>query len=196
MIEDVAKMAVWTKIQQGKSAFEAIKTDNCINHICIDIDCALLTDPEPLENTNRMGSPKFGFYSKLPGEDKPCLYFFEFDSSQRDAILTEYISFVEYQQFASPGDFRKTAALKKRPPLKTNVLYVGKRKKEMGGRLVVHLGYYDVGTTAGLQLRFWAKKLGLKFKLHILYFEKDMYDFIDPLEIALARSLNPLIGKL
>ena len=84
--------------------------------------------------------------------------------------------------------------MKKNPPTKTSILYVGKAEKNIGGRIYVHLGYYHAGIH-GLQLVSWAKQINLKLKLHIYSFDMKMCGYISPLELPLARKLNPLIGK-
>ena len=85
--------------------------------------------------------------------------------------------------------------MKKKPPLDTNVLYVGKVKKDIPGRMKVHLGYYHNGDTSGLQLVCWAKAIELRLKLYIFSFDQEMAPFISGFELPLAQSLNPMIGK-
>lgn len=61
----------------------------------------------------------------------------------------------------------------------------------------MHLGYYDKGGTTGLQLIHWVKKkLKIDITYDVFYFPLEMRDFVDPLEVSIARSLNPLLGKL
>lgn len=188
--------AILKKINDGIESYSNILKQNKLNYHCIDIDCSTLTEPVTREKDGRTTTPPFPFYAGLPADNIPCLYYFEFNPADRDNILKEYRAFLIKQQSAPPGTFRRGAALKKKLPQGTSVLYVGKRKREIGGRLVVHLGYYDVSTTGGLQLRYWAKKIGLKLKFHVFWFEPEMRDFIDPLEIALSRKMKPLIGML
>lgn len=48
--------------------------------------------------------------------------------------------------------------------------------------------------TGGIQLRHWIDK-DLLLKVHIFAFDKELDDFVNPLELYLSKKLNPLIGK-
>jgi hypothetical protein len=135
-------------------------------------------------------------FNTIVENKRPSLYFFEFNKNDRDKIISSYKNFIQDQQKKSLSNRRVSPATKKKYPNDTSVLYVGKSKGKNVGRLIVHLGYYDKGGTAGLQLIHWAKKLKIDLIYHVLYFPLEMRDFVDPLEVSIARSLNPLLGKL
>lgn len=122
---------------------------------------------------------------------KPCLYYFEIDEPNEETNQHFLNSFIRFRN--EPG-YRNCSAVKTNVCLQTKVLYVGKVKKNIGGRMVVHFGYANP-RTGGLQLVHWAKLIGLKLHLHIFVFDEKMQEFVAPLEYLLANSLSPLIGK-
>ena len=77
----------------------------------------------------------------------------------------------------------------------SKVLYVGKVKRHLMGRVIQHLGFYKVERTQGLQLFHWAPKQDLQLKLTVYEFGADMIDLVPLLENATAHQLKPLIGK-
>jgi hypothetical protein len=88
------------------------------------------------------------------------------------------------------------------PPFKTKIpeskyLYVGKVQREVGGRMVTHLGYYNTTGNHGLQLAFWAKDMipSLQITVSIYRFKSEMTPYISSFEKILADKLKPIIGK-
>jgi hypothetical protein len=75
------------------------------------------------------------------------------------------------------------------------VLYVGKVKKVLWGRVIQHLGFSKTAGTQGLQLYHWARGLSLELKLTVLEFEANMADLLPLVEKAVAKQLKPLLGK-
>jgi hypothetical protein len=75
------------------------------------------------------------------------------------------------------------------------VLYVGKVKKALWGRVIQHLGFSRTAGTQGLQLYHWARGLALELKLTAFEFEDDMADLLPLVERAVAKQLKPLLGK-
>jgi len=178
------------KIQEGHIAYNSILVNNHFEYMFMDIDCSNL--PEPRWNESASFEQVKPLLSKLPANNRPCLYYFEIvEPLKTDIILQAYKSFQANENLKH----RASAVLKKNPPLETNTLYVGKIQKHIKGRVQVHLAYYNNGGTAGLQLACWASQIGLKLKLHVYSFEPNMYSFITPLELPFAQSKNPLIGK-
>ena len=168
-----------------------------IEYISCKIECDKLPEPEIRKKDGRLVAPMSAeVFNVIVENKKPCLYFFEFSKKDRDKIIFSYENFINEQKKKSIGDRRVSSAIKKKYPDNTSVLYVGKSKGGNVGRLIVHLGYYDKGGTAGLQLIHWAKKLKIDITYHVFYFPLEMRDFVDPLEVSIARSLNPLFGKL
>ena len=116
------------------------------------------------------------------------MYFFEFKREQASQILESY------KNFDAQAEGRNKSGLKNNPNIDTNILYVGKVKKDVGARLSTHFGYAHA-KTGGLQLRFWAKSIKLELKVHLIVFEDNLGDYINPLELELTKELKPLIGK-
>lgn len=139
------------------------------------------------------------FWDKLHFKDKNgwkinekcCLYYFEIDDPKEE---TNRIALDTFLNFRNAPDCRNCSAVKNDTSPQTKVLYVGKVKKNIGKRMVVHFGYANP-KTGGLQLMHWAKLIGLNLHLHIFVFDEKMQEFVEPLEYLLANSLRPLIGK-
>lgn len=183
--------AVTDTISNGAIAYKNLLDNNNYTYICIkNIDCVNLPNPE-WKKGNPAPKELDYVWSKLPDNSRPCLYFFEIVSPDTVTILEHYKAFKKDENLKH----RASAALKKRPPLDSDILYVGKVKDDIGGRMVVHFAYYHVGATAGLQLGSWAVKANLILNLHIYAFDVEMHDFVTPLELHFAHSLRPLIGK-
>jgi len=184
--------------KRGAVAYQSLYEGTGIEYLHIpNIVCGALPDwtgakkaktPEAVQN----------FWNVLHGEDarreindRPCLYYFEIDSPIEDAGAGILEAFSNYR---NQPDCRNCSALKSNAPRETETLYVGKVKKDIGNRMVVHLGYANP-KTGGLQLVHWAKQHGLNLHLHIFIFEENMRDFVEPLEYLLAEARHPLIGK-
>lgn len=75
------------------------------------------------------------------------------------------------------------------------VLYVGKVKKAFWGRVIQHLGFSRTAATQGLQLHHWTRGMALELTLTAYEFEDDMADLLPLVERAVARQLQPLLGK-
>jgi hypothetical protein len=182
---------VLSTIKGGAEAFRTLCESGNFNHIVIkNIDCYTLPEPSVIKGYSH--PPELNYiWDKLPPKENPCIYYFEILSPDADTILKSYTNFKKDIRFTE----RSSPALRKYPDLATTVLYVGKVKKGIVGRIEVHLGYYHVGHTNGLQLCYWAKDIKVKLSLHVFSFEKNMQNFVDSLELPFANSLKPLIGK-
>jgi len=129
--------------------------------------------------------------SEIMVNEFPCLYVFELiDKNDCKRVI-------EALQKIKSKNIGRTL-----PPFKTKIpdskyLYVGKVEKEVGGRLVTHLGYYQTKGNHGLQLAFWAKEMNpaLLISVSIYRFAKEMRPYISAFEKILAKELNPIIGK-
>ena len=102
--------------------------------------------------------------------------------------------FEKFKDFKNLGRDRNLSGIKEKPNFETQMLYLGKVKKDLAARFATHFGYAN-SQTGGLQLRFWAKHIGLKLEVNILVFDDNLDDFINPLELELTQELKPLIGK-
>lgn len=172
------------------------------------LDCALLPEPGYLteghmveKGTLPIELKKAGlaesFFEQLPNDKKPCLYRFEIvGGTSTNEIWDAYAKFQDTQKDFDRDKRRASAAVKKKENIdfNTRTLYVGKVKRNVGGRMAVHAGYYHVGTTAGLQLWYWAKELQLKLLVHVIEFKEEMGDFVSSLELDYSREHRPLFG--
>lgn len=75
------------------------------------------------------------------------------------------------------------------------VLYVGKVKKALWGRIIQHLGFSRTAATQGLQLYHWTRGMKLELQLTVFEFKDDMGNLLPLLEKAIASELKPLLGK-
>ena len=80
-------------------------------------------------------------------------------------------------------------------PKDTNILYLGKSKQCLWGRLILHLGFHIDKHSQGLLLNEWAEKLNLKLKFNYCSFDSNMSELISFYEYKLAKNTKPLIGK-
>ncbi len=183
--------AVQVTIKNGADIFSKIVKYGNYQYSYITLKCSEL--PTPIWKKGHPIPSKLNteFFTKLPSKEFPALYYFKITSNH---LNTEIVDTFKYFKDHSKIK-RASSALKKYPPTKTTVLYVGKVKKDILGRMKVHLGYYHNNNTSGLQLACWAPTINLKLKLHIFIFDKDMEPFISSLELPFSRSLSPMIGK-
>ena len=86
----------------------------------------------------------------------------------------------------------------------SNVLYVGIRRggvrkrdqlSNLSGRIVQHLGYYERGSTQGLQLVHWCKGLDFDINLNVVELENLPNDYLNVVEKILSYHLKPLCGR-
>ena len=193
--EQIAINAIEKKVNSVMAIFSNISNE--ITHISCTLNCGLLPEPEFRKKDGRYVAPMSAEIFKVVKDNvRPCVYYFEFNPEDRNKIISSYELFEEEQKNIQNDKKRVSPAKKKSYPINTNILYVGKSKGRNINRLIVHLGYYDIGSTGGLQLLFWAKKHNIELTYHAFYLPLEMRDFVDPIEVALARSLNPLLGKL
>jgi hypothetical protein len=195
MDKDIIQTLVQKSVQKGIDVYTHILLNQGFHHYELPINCETLDDPE-LNKKTKYGLPeslKISFFQNFDQledniKSKSCLYFFEFKREQVSDILEAY------KAFDVQSAERNKSGLKDKPDEDTNILYVGKVKKDVGARLSTHFGYAHA-KTGGLQLRFWAKSIKLELKVHLIVFENNLGDYINPLELELTKELKPLIGK-
>ncbi|MFP9097785.1 hypothetical protein ACLI09_01920 [Flavobacterium sp. RHBU_24] len=152
-----------------------------------DIDCFEMKD---YNYVNVLKDSDFSqLFDAVANISGPCLYYFTIES---DHDADEIISRI--QAYKNTPGAKSVPAIKKKFP-RTKVLYVGKVKKALWGRLVQHLGYYKVSRTQGLQLFYWTQGTNVKLKMSVLEFEHEMADYMSVLETKLAKELQPIVGK-
>ena len=158
------------------------------NYFQHDFDCSLfqdwnLTDIRQSEEHKEL----FDVLGTLTG---PVLYWFEILPPTTNEDIRNAISVYKHSTEA-----KSVPALKLKYSRESNILYVGKVKRNFWGRVIQHLGYYQVVRTQGLQLYHWARPLNLKLRLHAYQFEPGMEDLVAVFELKFARLLKPITGK-
>lgn len=152
-----------------------------------DIDCFEMKD---YNFVNVLKDSDFSdIFDVITNISGPCLYYFEILSDHSAEEIVKRV-----MEYKVTQDSKAVPAIKKNFH-KSRVLYVGKVKKGICGRLVQHLGYYKVSGTQGLQLFYWTKGTNVSLKMNILEFEKEMADYMGVLENKLAKELKPILGK-
>jgi hypothetical protein len=151
------------------------------------INCSDLDD---YNNVDIRDSKKYKLlFNDIQQMTGPTLYYFEILSNHSSYDIVSSI-----QKYSATKNAKTVPAIKKQLT-ESKVLYVGKVKRNMWGRLIQHLGFYKVERTQGLQLFYWAKKLSLTVKITVVEFEPDMANLIGVLENELAAKLKPILGK-
>ncbi len=132
----------------------------------------------------------------LNAYNKPCLYWFSTQEFETSSKLINHLN-----------AFRETGKNLNRtlPPKNNNsnskVIYVGKRNAglrkrdnltNVAGRIAIHFGYYEKGSTQGLQLAYWAKD---HLTLNVMVLPNEAADYLDIFEKLLAKKLKPLCGR-
>ena len=182
-------VSVKNLISSGVTIFDNLAKNDNYRYVPCNIKCGTLPDPI-WEKDKLLPVAIQNILFQIPKNHLPSLYYFEIIGGINKSIILR-----AYQEMKKNARIeRASAALKKNPPVETNVLYVGKVKKDIQGRIKVHLGYYHNANTSGLQLVCWAKEIKLELQLHVFQFEKEMAPFIGSLELPFSRSLNPMIG--
>ncbi len=187
---------VHTAINQGVNLYQAILNGAFQEYNCISLDCTKLIDPA--EDETLPDQVINHFFAYLHKDDvngfqinkKACLYVFEIVSHTAVQIKDIYKIFCENEDLK----YLNKSAMKKNPSTNSIYLYVGKVKSGIGNRMATHFGYANP-KIGGLQLRHWAKDIGLKLKVHIIALDEVIDDYINPLELNLTKNMKPLIGK-
>lgn len=183
-------------LDYGKNLYDKVLLDKKYNIYFLSLNCIDLEDPL-IENsrTKYPLSSKIieGFFTEFDSFDsninkKNAIYIMHFDNSKFDSrhLVTTY------KDAASHG--RNMSAIKQNPYYHSNVLYVGKVEKDLGGRLSTHFGYASP-QTGGLQLKYWARGLSLELSITLIIFDEDLGSYLNPLEMYFVQSLNPLLGR-
>ena len=144
---------------------------------------------------HKMDITKDMFFGKLFDElkeieDKPAIYWFEYEKTEHNPIEI----FQQFKNYKEQNINRKTPAIYKHPK-DTNILYLGKSKKCLWGRLILHLGFHIDKHSQGLLLSEWADKINLNLKFNYYSFDNNMSELISFYEYKLSKKIKPLIGK-
>ncbi|QKJ63231.1 hypothetical protein [Flavobacterium sp. M31R6] len=137
--------------------------------------------------------------SNLDKKINNCIYWFETENNDSCNNLQKLLD----GQRENLSLNARTVPVKNRNK-DSNVLYVGIRRggltkkynmSHLSGRIKVHLGYYNVGSTQGLQFAHWARNIDCKINLKVVQFEELPNEYLNTVEKILAFKLKPLIGK-
>lgn len=141
-------------------------------------------------------------FQNLHHKGKSCLYWFSLESNETGNMVKEFID-LKRDWFKS----EKRVIPAKNKNWDSNILYVGirrggRRKRDelpnILGRIIQHLGYYDVGSTQSLQLKYWARELNLNITLNVIEFENlslEKIKYLNIVEQLYAMKLKPVLGK-
>lgn len=165
-----------------------VKENGAKNYFQHDFDCSFFQDWNLTDI--RSSEEHIEVFNKLGAIKGPVVYWFEILSPTSTEIIRKLISEYKYSEGA-----KSVPALKLKYYRESKALYVGKVKRNFWGRVIQHLGYYNVKRTQGLQLYHWAKNIDLKVRLHAFEFEPEMEDLISVFELKFARMLKPITGK-
>lgn len=182
--------------------FEKILGDAHTKH-SFRIDCVQMQNEPRL--TSRLDNViQHQLFKELFAEIKaitsPALYWFEADTPEIATTLRN-----ELDEFRKTSPQKGSEGWRSVPAQNDNqgssVLYVGVRQggytkkhelSNIGGRILIHLGYYKVGTTQGLQLCYWAKH---PLTLNVIALNNVDNDYLYILEKLFAIKLKPLCGR-
>lgn len=171
-----------------RDSINQLTTTSFDNIHTYELDCTLLNDfghkPIQCETTLK-------FITDIEEHNHlPAVYWFEITSDHDSKEI--YQSVVELKKTS----VRNMPAYKKLFSTWTSkVLYVGKVKNNLAGRMLLHLGYNTTPSVQGLQLCHWPNKDGLKLKLNVIYLPQDLDMLAGVFELKLAGHLNPILGK-
>lgn len=137
------------------------------------------------------------FYDLLEIKEN-CIYWFELESPEKCQTLLHLLESSRERLKQIPRVV---------PPNNSNMnskcFYVGirrggYRKKDnftnIAGRIGQHLGYYDKGTTQGLQLVHWAKEAKANITINYAQLNGIPNQYLNVLEGIIAHQLRPLCG--
>ena len=181
------------RIQKQLNIFNSLVESNYPVHT-FEIDCSKLQAVGKFEFKNRKSGILGDLFTTLDKISTPCLYWFECENVE-EALNAE----IDLNKYRGTNPDRNIPAINSNND--SRYLYVGirqggKRKKDgfthIAGRMYIHFGYYDKGTTQGLQLAYWAKS---KIKLSVIELPATAKPYLNIMEKFYAISLRPVIGQ-
>lgn len=174
-------------VEELKESINQVTSDSFNNIETHEIDCGLMPS---FEQGFLASKHTETFILELKKNNKPAVYWFEVSSEHSAKDI--YDPYPDLKK----GSERNLPAFKKGfKSWQSKVLYVGKVKNNLSGRMFVHLGYHPKKTIQGLQLCHWTHQAGLKLKIHIIYLPENLEMLAGVLEFQLSRFLNPILGK-
>ncbi|WP_291119948.1 hypothetical protein [Empedobacter sp. UBA7248] len=138
-------------------------------------------------------------FKELNKKTHNCIYWFELKDEQK---CLELNTLLDNNREKLSDQYRVIPPKNKNQD--SNVLYVGIRRggvrkrdqlSNLSGRIVQHLGYYERGSTQGLQLVHWCKGLDFDINLNVVELENLPNDYLNVVEKILSYHLKPLCGR-
>ena len=180
-----------TKSSEISCAFAEIAIQGYKHILTFEIDSTKLSS-DYATNINITKDGDFvEMFEKLQAfTDLPAIYFFGIN---KEIDYNEVINAIEVTSSANDLNFPAN----NKNNVNNGILYVGKVKSCAWGRLIQHLGYHQNQKSHGLQIDYWAKMISkpLKLTYTIMFFDKNIANFIEILETELAKKYKPIIGK-
>ncbi len=146
----------------------------------------------PRKKGLKVGVSQLNFLEDLKGS---YIYIFVLEPNTNKTVLVEKINqFRSIENKDIEGNDARRATAKVPKGIENNnsdVLYVGSILNDVHSRIKAHIGFGSK-TYYAMHLKFWAPK---DLKLNFYYCEVEEPKIINDIEAALAKHLNPLIGK-
>ena len=176
------------------SEFQKIATKGCLKTLHYNIDVSMLI-PDYAKNINITKEGHFVsmFEDMMDKElcDNPAIYIFRINKEIDSKLIIDAVDSLGNHGLNVPAHYKN--------PENNGILYIGKVKGCAWGRLIQHLGYHENTKSHGLQIQNWANKIQgeLKLTYTVMFFEKEVADYIELLEVSLSKvpEFKPIIGK-
>lgn len=175
--------------QEIASSLNILQPNAFDNVQSLELDCRNL--PQRGSEGNCFFHPTTSeFFKPLLEVSGPALYWFHVLSNHTAKDFLEMIPTLKKDIDRNVPAYKKGFC-----NWQSKVLYVGKVKSNISGRMVVHLGYYTNPNTQGLQLCYWAQSLNLKVRLNYIILPEALKEMAGLFERKLASNLCPILGK-
>ncbi|MFD2967747.1 hypothetical protein [Sphingobacterium bambusae] len=176
------------------NALSKLKSDDLRDTVTIEIACEKLAAFDLGCQGTEESSKIFRTLHNNGCNDLPAVYWFEIISEHSAQQIRE-----QYSVLKESIGTRTIPSFNKRYDKTSKILYVGKGKQNISGRMFLHLGYEKQKINLqGLQLCHWDYSgvlKGLTLRLNIVYFPKDFREIVPYFERSLAKDILPLIGR-
>lgn len=175
-------------VEELKDSMNQVTPDSFSNIETYEIDCNLLPSFEDGFLSSKDTETLLRTLEK--SNTLPAVYWFEIVSDHTAKIIYDPYPAIKRESIRSLPAFK--IGFKN---WDSKILYVGKVKNNISGRMFVHLGYHAKVTYQGLHLCHWSHLTGLKLRLNIIYLPQNLGILTSVFEMQLAASLNPILGK-
>lgn len=176
------------------NALTELKNAELENVLTIEVDCEKLAKFNDGCHGTEESSKVFRLLHNNGLNEHPAVYWFDIISDHSAEEIRSH-----YTIFKDRIENRTIPAVYKNSVASSKVLYVGKGKGNISGRMFLHFGYEEKKMhLQGLQLCHWDFSgilKGLRLKLNIVYFNKDFKEIVPFFERNLAKEINPILGK-